>query len=393
MALFGRKKREKPRSQEEMFQGAIGDLAVDLDKKDKRRKKRQRKLLLPAWLDRRILIGLAVILVIIIADAVRRENQEFIATLTGYSGQVTVQETGGAFPTPPVQNQQLVDDMVVNTGQGSYATIEFPDGSVTTLDQNTQFVVKLMEYSRGGRWRARSFMLVAGRVWSNVGPNFGEKSEMKVYTPTSVAAVRGTQYAVSYDSKKQLTTIQCNDGYVTAEGFTGQDLWVGQGGETSVEYGQAPAQPEWMKAEAKQTFAQDILNRPIPPELWIKTAELTLTQLLDAPLSILGIGKCSWAVGSADFARRTAAMEQLRRLAQFMEGYPRYPHFVNPATLEPLTIPREDAKRMLKAFHGSALLKYQPMQGLRSYRMTVQARDKRRTTFVLTPTGIQQVEQ
>ncbi len=388
MGLFGKKKPQKPKSDDELFDEAIGDLAVDLQKADRRRKRRQRKLLLPSWLDRRILIGLAVILVIILADAVRRENQEFVATLTGYTGQVTVTTADGT--AAPVPNQPLGDAAVVTTAAASWATIEFPDGSVSTVDQNSEFIVKLMEYSRGGRWRSRSFFLSAGRVWSTVGPYFGEKSEMKVYTPSAVAAVRGTQYAVSYDAQKRRTTIQCNDGYVTADGFTGKGLWVGQGGETSVPFGGAPANPEWMPAAAKQAFSQDVLNRPIPPELWVKTAELTLTQVLDAPLSILGIGKCSWAVGSADFARRTAAMEQARRIMTFLEGYPIYPEFVNPATLEPLSIPYEDVKRILKAFHGDAIAKYEPLDGGKGYRVVVQARDKRRTTFIITPTGVAQ---
>ena len=49
--------------------------------------------------------------------------------------------------------------------------------------------------------------------------------------------MRGTQYAVIYDTRQRQTRIQCNDGYVTAEGFTGRASWVGQGGETTVAYG------------------------------------------------------------------------------------------------------------------------------------------------------------
>lgn len=392
MAPWGKKKPSKPTSEEEMFQDALGDLAVDLDKKDRRRKKRQRGSRLPAWLDRRLLIGLAVIVVIIIADGVRRENQEFKATLTSFSGQVTVQPDERAAAAHATPNHVLEDRAIVSTGPASYAVIEFPDGSTMTLDQETQLVVRLMEYSRGGRWRSRSFYLAVGRMWARVGPNFGEKSEMKVYTPSAVAAVRGTQYAVSYDSRARSTGIMCNDGYVTAEGFRGAGTWVGQGGQTVVPYGAPPETPDWMAPEARQTFAQTDLNKPIPPELWVKTFTLTVTQTLDAPLSILGIGKCSWAVGSADFARRTAALEQLRRIMALIEGYPRYPEFINPATLEGLDIPYDEARRILKAFHGDALLRYEPGDGGRTYRIIAEARDKRRTRYLLTPTGIQRVE-
>ena len=392
MALWGKKKPTRPQSEEEMFEDAISDLAVDLGKQDRRRKKRQRGSRMPAWLDRRLLIGLVVIVIIIIAEGVRRENQEFKATLTSFSGQVTVQPGERAPARYPEPNHVLEDGAIVSTGTASYAVIEFPDGSVMTLDQDTQLAVRLMEYSRGGRWRSRSFYLAVGRMWARVGPNFGEESEMKVYTPSAVAAVRGTQYAVTYDARARSTGIMCNDGYVTAEGFTGAGTWVGQGGQTVVSYGAPPRAPEWMPADARQTFAQTDLHKPIPPELWLKTFTLTVTQTLDAPLSILGIGKCSWAVGSADFARRTAALEQLRRIMALIEGYPRYPDFINPATLEGLDIPYDEARRMLKAFHGDALLRYEPGDGGRTYQITVEARDKRRTRYLLTPTGIQKVE-
>jgi len=286
----------------------------------------------------------------------------------------------------------LEDRSVVRTGPSAYAVIEFPDDSVSTLDQNTEFVVKLMEYSRGGRWRARSLYLRCGRMWSTVGPFFGQESEMRVYTPSAVAAVRGTQYAVTYDPGRRLTSVSCNDGYVSTEGFNGVGTWVGQGGETAVPYGSGPARPEWMQVQTRQTYGQNALARAAKPPSWVTTAELSITQLLDAPLSMLGIGKCSWATGSADYARRGACVESLRRIQTFMEGFgERYPLFVNPATLEELpSLAPEDALRILKNFDGAALLRYEPMEG-RTYRITVRARDKKRTVYTLVPSGITRV--
>lgn len=393
MALFGKRKKTVE-TEEQMFAHALEDLAGDLDKRERKRRKRLHKILLPEWLDRRILIVLAVILVVILADAVRRENQEFQATLTDFSGQVSIQASEASAAQWAVVNQALVDDNVLTTSANSWATLEFPDGSVTTVAENSQLVVKLFEYSRGGRWRGRSMLLKFGRVWSNVGPNFGEKSEMKIHTPSAVAAVRGTQYSVGYDPKKRTTAVTCNDGYVQVDGFRGRPIYVSQGGQSNVTYGNPPEPPDWMSDEERRTFqAQAILNKPIPPELWIKTAELTLTQVLDAPLSILGIGKSTWAVGSADFARRTAAQEQLRRIMQFLEGYPTYPEFVNPLTLEELNIRYDEAARMLQAFNGASIMKYETVQDCKSYRMVVQARDKRRTMYELTPSGVRKLEE
>lgn len=389
--LGSRRKAKKPLSDDEYLAQAIADAEAELDLKERKRRRRYHRLL-PAWLDRRLLWVVAAILCVLLADGVRRENQEFTARLTTLEGQVGIMTGVGGGRVAGVAGQLLEDGSVVTTGPSSWAAIEFPDGSAVTLDYNTVFVVRLLEYSRGGRWRSRSFFLTAGRMWARVGENFGAKSEQRVHTPTAVAAVRGTQYAVIYDTRQRQTRIQCNDGYVTAEGFTGKGSWVGQGGETTVTYGRPPSTARWMKVGDKATFAQGILNRPIPPELWLKTAELTITQTLDAPLSILGIGKASWARGAADIARRTATMEQLRRIQQLLEGSETYPMIVNPATLEELRmISPAEAQRLLKAFDGNALVRYEALQGGRNYRITVRARDKKRTVYELTQAGVASV--
>jgi hypothetical protein len=389
--MFGARRKPESQSEDEMLMDALGDLATRQDKAGRARRRLGRHLL-PAWLEGRVVVGILILVAVVVEEGVRREDREFYATVTSAIGQVMVQDSPSAAGAPPQANQQLADNAVVTTGPQSTATLEFPDGSVTTLDQNTVYGVRLLEYSRGGAWRGRSFTLAAGRVWSTVGPYFGRNSRMRIYTPSAVASVRGTRYAVSVDPGTQITTVQTNEGYVTTEGFTGQALWVGQGGQSSVGYGQVPAQPGWMTADATAAFGQPALSKPIRPRSWVDTALLAVTQTLDGPLTILGIGKCSWGVGSADFARRTAAMEGLRYIMQFMEGHERYPEFVNPATLRELSIPDRDAQRILKSFDGAALLRFMPAEGGRSYRILVRARDRKRTLFVLEPTGITTVK-
>lgn len=388
--MLRKPKKRKPESEDDLLMDALAEVAGEVDKRARMRRRRYKRLL-PAWIDSRLLVVLAILVVVVVADGVRRENQEFEATLVQTQGSVLVGPSEALPASPAVANQKLADGCVVKTGPGAWAALEFPDGSATTIDQNSQFVVRALEYNRSGRWRSRAFLLRAGRVWSRVGPYFGEKSQMKVYTPSAVAAVRGTQYAVIYDPQKRRTIVQCNEGYVTSEGFVGQASWVGQGGQTCVDYGAPPAPASWMAPADKATFAQGLLNKPIPPELWLKTFELTVTQLLDAPLSILGIGKSSWARGAADIARRAACMEQLRRLQQLLEDV-RYPGFVNPATLEQITsLDAAEARRILTAFQGDALVRYECLNGGQSYRILARARDKKQTLFELTPTGVRAI--
>jgi len=322
-------KKKKPQTEEEILADAFAAVKKDQERKARVRRKKYRRWW-PGWLDRRVVIGFAIIVVAIITDGVRRENEEFYATVTKVYGRVYVQSSATARTEPLKVGARLADRNVVQTDSGSNAVMEFPDGSVITVAPDSRLVVKMIEYSRGGAWRGRSFFLSMGRIWARVSPRFGERSEMRVYTPSSVAAVRGTTFSVYQPARGQATTIQCAEGMVGAVGFRGAPITVLANTGTSIGPGQAAgavyrlSSSEWGSLD---------LTKPIPPEYWLKTFELTLTQLLDAPLTILGIGKCSWGVGSADFARRAATQEGLRLLHQHLEGDVAYPQYVNPATL------------------------------------------------------------
>jgi len=389
--LFGKK--EKPKTEEEILADAFAAVKKDQERKARVRRKKYRRWW-PGWLDRRVVIGLAIVLFAIIADGVRREDREFYATVTKVYGRVYVQTSATARAKPLKVGARLGDRNVVQTDSGSNAVMEFPDGSVITVAPDSRLVVKMIEYSRGGAWRGRSFFLAAGQIWARVSPRFGRESEMRVYTPSSVAAVRGTTFSVYQPARGQATTIQCAQGAVAAIGFRGYPSVVYANTVTTIPQGQAPQRAKSLSSGQQQSFfSQMDLTKPIPPEYWLETFELTITQLLDAPLSILGIGKCSWGVGSADFARRSATLTGLRYLHQHLEGYTTYPEYVNPATLAEVGLSGEPARRVLSVLHGDALELYRPLADERGFIIFVRSRDKGRTPYKLTSSGPQRAEE
>jgi len=388
--LFGKGK--KPRTEEEMLADAFAAVREDQERKVRIRRKKYRRWW-PEWLDRRVVIGLAIVVVAIITDGVRRENEEFYAAVTKVYGQVYVQTTAGARAQPLAVGDRLDDRNVIQTDTGSSAVLEFPDGSVITVAPNSHLTVKMIEYSRGGAWRGRSFFLAAGQIWARVSPRFGGQSEMRIYTPSSVAAVRGTTFSVYQPARGQATSIQCAQGMVAAIGFRGRPSTVRANTVITIPQGQAPQRAKSLSSSQQRSFNQMDLTKPIPPEYWLETFELTVTQLLDAPLSILGIGKCSWGVGSADFARRAATLEGLRLLHQHLEGDTSYPEYVNPATLAEVGLSGEHARRILSVFHGDALELYRPLMDGRGFIIFVRSRDKGRTPYKLTSYGPQAAQE
>jgi len=367
--------------------GALAELKDDQDRKSKRRKRRGKQLL-PSWVNRRILIGLGIILIAIIADGVRRENEEFYANIAKVYGQVQVYADTTSVAKAAQVGDKLQDRNVIRTGAQSGAVLEFPDGSVVTVGANSQMVVKLLEYNRGGGWRARSFFLQFGQVWAKVSPHFGEESEMKIYTPSSVAAVRGTTFSVYQEPKGVKSDIMCSEGTVVAQGLIRAPQAVGPNSSAKARAGDATRTPRRMPADQAASFTQADLRKAIPEPHWLKTLELTITQTLDAPLTILGIGKASPYVGCANYARRTAAQEQLRRIYINIEGQ-KYPKYINPGTIEQLGIPADKVRKILSSFHGDAIELYRQLEGGRGFIVFARARDTQRTLYKVTPYGVE----
>ncbi|MBC7287841.1 MAG: FecR domain-containing protein, partial [Armatimonadetes bacterium] len=355
--MLWRKRRPKPLTEEQLLAQTVEEIR-ERQERQQRMIRRFYRRVLPEWLDRRIVFGLLAVLAALIADGVRRENTEFVARLTELSGTVYVQSAYKTAPATGTVGALLQDGDQVITGANSYATLEFPDGSVITVGPSTQFEVRRLEYSRGGRWKSRTFRLAAGRVWVKVSEYFGAGSDMRVYTRAAVAAVRGTRFSVAYDPSADSTSVVCEDGTVTFAGWRGSPVQVIPRTAASCQYGSAAGYPAAAAPEEFTGFGIAALRRPDVQDSWLKKAELWITYFLDLPLSVLGIGRCSWGVGAADYARRTAAMEALRRIHVHLESFTSYPDFVNPATLEELGIPEVYARRILSAFYGGAIERY-----------------------------------
>jgi hypothetical protein len=388
MLPFFKKKKKKPQTDAEILAEAFEEVEAGQTKRSGRKR---RSLLWRKYADPRILIVLAIIAVVLIADGVRRENMEFYATVGELSGAGTVSLARGEAQQPLELGQQIADGGKVVTGANCWASLDFPDGSVVTLSPASELVVELLEYNRGGMWRGRAFTLNAGHLWARISPKFGQASRCRVHTPSSVAAVRGTRFHMFYDPNRSETSVSCNNGLVQVDGFQGQGAYLPGGRSTSVDYGAPPADVSAIDNQTRQSFSSPTLNRPIEPDPWLKRTTMKLTNILDAPLSLLGIGKSSWAIGAADFARRNAAREALRRIHTSIEGYPSYPEFVDPFTLSELDFREQDALQILKNFDGRSLVKYQ--RSGQSFVMYARARDRARTPFRLTAYGVEQISE
>lgn len=388
--LWGQKK--KPKTDAEMLLEALSQEKKHLSdvKRARERKTRGR------WweiVDRRILIGLGLLLAVVIADGVRRENMEFAATLTNFQGSVSVAPDYETAPVYATLKAQLVDGNVLRTGEKSSATLSFPDGSLVLVGPSSELTVRLLEYNRGGAWRGRSFYLKVGRLWAKVAPGFGKGSEMKVFTPTSVAAVRGTVFAMEQDRAGTSCLLACAEGTVRCAGLVGKPVSVDAGSKTEIRHGEAPKLPLAYTRDEQQAlgFGMGALWSPPPEASRLQKFEYALNQMLNAPMTVLGIGKCGWAFGAIDSARRSAAQEALRRLNLHLSGTADFPPLLDVATLKELGLHPKERDKILAQFDGNALLRYYSLNNGRDFVIYARARDVARTTYKLTQVGIERV--
>lgn len=396
--MFGTKKPQKSKPQE----GSMEDLMAALQEADanhqKRVKQDRKRKRGPGWLSgvpgyaRAAIAAALVILVVLIADGIRREAGEMGASFDQVSGQVTVLK-GGTAATPASPRMELATRDVVRTGPDGSATVVFPDGSAIQIEPNTEFEIRLMDFARGGV-RDRSFMVRSGRVVSRVGKFFGAGSQSSVQTPTAVAAARGTGYSVYYDPVKKETYVGVVDGTVRFRTSAGEaQSTIGQ----LVSSSGYQVKPPLVLNASQQTRIRtgfDAMGRHDRAPGFLQNVEYAVNAFLDPALQLIGLAPGSWSYGASYAARRAACMEALKRLSQHMVSLQdeQIPETISLTTMEELGWDPRQRDRALETFAGGMLESYRKT-GVGKYEIRVRARDKKRTLYELTDIGIQEIKE
>lgn len=382
----------KPRTDTQLIRDAVQDLTADEEKHAKRAARDSKRRARVRWwqyLDRRIVIALGVILVILIADGVRRENREFAARLIGFVGQVTLADAQGT-AVPLEQGARLTAGATVKTGPDAKATLELEDGSRIVVKGDSELTVRGLDYNRGAQYRDHAFLVKTGQAMVSVGARFGADSELTVNTPGAVAAVRGTTFLVRYDPRSKQTYAASREGEVllTGNGLEWQTVPQGQYRGVDAAGSVYAAQP-LPETAAKEFLAEGELNLPESRDPFLRRVESGLNRALDPVLSILGIGKSSWGVLAGNRARLEAARLAARDLYTVLEGTTEAPARVDLMTLEELSLSAIRRDQMLNQLAGNRLEGY--ASDGRDYVLTVRAKDRAKSRFLVTRKGVQNV--
>ena len=189
------------------------------------------------------------------------ETEEAVAMLTEMSGSVLVKDAqDGSFKKAEI-NQPLYAGDEIRTKKGASCEIEFKTESIVRLDENTDFKIhEVKETSKGNK---TSVQLFTGKILNVVSKTANSSFEVK--TPTSIAGVRGTEFAV--EATEENTDIGVFSGRVGVTGMAEsgtvtEEIDLTEDMETSVQKFKKPGAPRKLKEKMRKWKQYLAKHRP-----------------------------------------------------------------------------------------------------------------------------------
>lgn len=99
--------------------------------------------------------------------------------------------------------KEVSDGSTIKTSADGRAIIANDDSIISSLDNNSEITLALSD----GKKKS-SMALLKGRIWSKIARALEQDEIFEVYTPTMVAAARGTSFGVSLDKKRTLVVTE-----------------------------------------------------------------------------------------------------------------------------------------------------------------------------------------
>lgn len=153
---------------------------------------------------------------------------------------------GGAV-TPAVIGTQVRVGDELRTGDGKLRVV-FQDDSVIDVGERTTLVVNEQVFNAGGGQASSLMNLVVGKARALVSHYYGAAgTQYEIRTPTAVAGVRGTEFIITYDADRDVSSVVGIDGFVQVRNLTADAdayIYIGAEETTFVQRDQKPTAPQ-----------------------------------------------------------------------------------------------------------------------------------------------------
>ncbi|PJZ56144.1 iron dicitrate transport regulator FecR [Leptospira barantonii] len=157
--------------------------------------------------------GLCLALIVLFAIDCGKSKKEDLqgGVFTFIKGTVKLSDKTGKEKKVGLSEFILPEDKIETT-KDSYADIQLMDGVVIRIKENTSLTLNKIYVDSKNAEIYSDISLNKGKIFSKVGTKLSKSSGFKVTTPTSTAAVRGTDFQVEVEGNKTETLV--SDGAV-----------------------------------------------------------------------------------------------------------------------------------------------------------------------------------
>ena len=143
------------------------------------------------------------------------------ASIIAFKGSGTI-DTGSGAPAAIATGQAITQGMAIETGPGSFATVQLSNGSRLTLPSKTRLRVVTLRRFRLNDMIDASFLLEKGRIETRATPLGTSGGRYRIRTPIAVSAVRGTTFRAAYEGEGGASLTEVLEGSVAVAAETGK---------------------------------------------------------------------------------------------------------------------------------------------------------------------------
>ncbi|MFN8644081.1 MAG: FecR family protein [Candidatus Binatia bacterium] len=189
-----------------------------------------------------------VLLVALLASVAAAED---VGTVASLRGQAEIGRGGAFTPAAVGAAVQLGDQL--RTGADGQLRVVFRDDSVIDLAAGSSMKVDTQVFDPGASRFTSLLSLAAGKARAIVSKAYGAPgASYEVQTPTAVAGVRGTEFLIEYDAKRDATDVIGIEGRVMVRTLAerlNDTVYITAAQGTTVVRGMAPTAPEAVDPE------------------------------------------------------------------------------------------------------------------------------------------------
>ncbi|MEW6201188.1 MAG: FecR family protein [bacterium] len=199
---------------------------------------------------------------------------EIKATLKDVKGTVEVKMPGETKWTAAKENMKIGSGTTVKCMANSSAFVKWADGNVVKVYAMTTFELKSITAQPKKNAEKSNVEVTGGKILAKAKKMMNAESSFEVKTPTAIAGVRGTDFAVEV-GENQATSVAVVSGEIAvlAEGV---EVVVTESLQTVIEMGQPPVEPTPIPPETLenlQTEVEEVSTVAAAPEEKIEAAE------------------------------------------------------------------------------------------------------------------------